>query len=83
MPGRGKVQAIEPMANFALFLRRAAALYIDGFRNMTVGRTLWAIIAVKLLIMFAVLKLFFFPDPFAGKCEEERAACVLEELTIE
>lgn len=36
--------------------------YIEGFRAMTLGRILWAIILVKLFIMFFVLKLFFFPD---------------------
>ena len=43
-------------------IREAYALYADGFRNMTVGRTLWAVIIVKLIIIFAVLKLLFFPD---------------------
>ena len=56
-------------------------LYYDGFRNMTIGRTLWAVIIVKLVVIFAVLKLFFFPDLLAGKSDEERAAHVLEELT--
>ncbi|MDE5644708.1 MAG: DUF4492 domain-containing protein [Muribaculaceae bacterium] len=37
-------------------------LYADGFREMTVGRWLWAIIIVKLAVMFLVFKLFFFPD---------------------
>lgn len=36
--------------------------YYDGFRSMTLGRTLWAIILVKLFIIFAVLKVFFFPN---------------------
>lgn len=36
--------------------------YIEGFRTMTLGRTLWLIIVVKLCIMFLVLKLFFFPN---------------------
>ena len=36
--------------------------YVEGFRSMTLGRTLWLIILVKLFIMFAVLKVFFFPD---------------------
>lgn len=36
--------------------------YIDGFRNMTLGRVLWLIIIIKLFIMFFVLKLFFFPN---------------------
>lgn len=34
--------------------------YRDGFREMTTGRTLWVIILVKLFIMFAILKVFFF-----------------------
>ena len=37
-------------------------LYYDGFRSMTLGKTLWAIILIKLFIIFVVLKLFFFPD---------------------
>lgn len=61
-------------------IRRVVRFYMEGFRHMTVGRTLWVIILVKLFVMFAVLKLFFFPDLLAGKSDEERAACVLEEL---
>lgn len=38
------------------------ALYVDGFRGMTVGKRLWGIIFIKLFIMFAVLKVFFFPN---------------------
>ena len=44
------------------FLGRAFYLYYDGFRSMTLGRTLWAIILIKLFIMFAILKVFFFPN---------------------
>lgn len=36
--------------------------YRDGFRNMTLGRTLWLIILIKLFVLFFVLRLFFFPD---------------------
>ena len=42
--------------------KKAFYLYYDGFRNMTIGRTLWAVIMVKLFIIFVVLKLFFFPN---------------------
>lgn len=35
--------------------------YYDGFREMTLGRTLWAIILIKLFVMFFILKLFFSP----------------------
>ncbi len=44
------------------FWRRVADLYVDGFKNMRVGRQLWALIIIKVFIMFAILKLFFFPD---------------------
>lgn len=60
---------------------RIVRFYVEGFRSMTLGRTLWAVILLKLLVMFGVLKLFFFPDLLAGKSDEEKAACVLEELT--
>lgn len=36
--------------------------YRDGFREMTTGRWLWLLIIVKLVIIFLVFKLFFFPD---------------------
>lgn len=44
------------------FWYRAFDLYYDGFRNMTLGKTLWAIILIKLFIMFVILKIFFFPN---------------------
>ena len=44
------------------FWSRVFHLYYDGFRSMTVGKTLWLIIGIKLFIMFAILKVFFFPN---------------------
>ena len=63
--------------------RRVINLYVDGFRAMTVGRSLWAIIIIKLFIMFAVLKLFFFPDLLSENYDSdaERAEAVATELT--
>lgn len=43
--------------------------YLEGFRSMTLGRTLWIIILLKLFIMFVVLKLFFFPDFLSSRPE--------------
>lgn len=50
---------------------------------MTVGKTLWKIIIVKLVIMFAVLKLFFFPDFLSTNfsTDEQRADYVIEQIT--
>ena len=44
------------------FWSRAVDLYVDGFRHMHLGKTLWLIILIKLFIIFFVLKLFFFPN---------------------
>lgn len=62
---------------------RIFGFYRDGFRRMTLGKTLWKIIFIKLLIMFAVLKLFFFPNYLNTNFEtdEQRAGYVLEQLT--
>lgn len=63
--------------------RQLYLFYRDGFRSMVVGRTLWKIIAIKLFVMFAVLKLFFFPDYLASNFsnDDDRAGHVLENLT--
>lgn len=63
-----------------MILKRIARFYIEGFRSMTLGRTLWCIILIKLFIMFAVLKAFFFPSYLKGSAEEKGAA-VSTELT--
>lgn len=57
--------------------------YRNGFKAMTVGRTLWKIILIKLLVMFAVLKLFFFPNYLKTnfQTDEQRADHVLEQLS--
>ncbi len=65
-----------------IFLR-IGRFYYEGFRSMTVGRTLWILIIVKLVIMFLVLKLFFFPNFLKSNfaTDQERSDYVLEELT--
>ena len=45
------------------FWTRAWDMYREGFKTLTpTSRTLWLIVAVKLFVMFAVLKAFFFPN---------------------
>lgn len=40
---------------------RIVKFYVEGFRSMEWGRTLWMLILIKLFIMFVVLRIFFFP----------------------
>lgn len=44
------------------FLKKIYTFYRDGFKSMTIGKTLWLIVLIKLFIMFIVLKIFFFPN---------------------
>ena len=62
-------------------LTHVAHFYIDGFRQMTWGRTLWILILVKLFILFVVLRMIFFPR-FLSRfdTEDERRQYVSEEL---
>ena len=63
------------------FLYRIFDLYYDGFRNMRLGKTLWAIILIKLFIIFVVLKIFFFPNFLKQHADGDEASFVATELT--
>ncbi len=52
------------------FLYRIFNLYYEGFRGMRLGKTLWLIIAIKLFVIFVVLKLFFFPNYISNHAEK-------------
>lgn len=54
--------------------------YVDGFKNMTWGRTLWLLIFLKVIILFLLLRLFFFQPVLAGKSEEQKIEYVGEQL---
>ena len=61
-------------------ISRVWNFYIDGFKSMTIGKTLWLIILIKLFLIFFILKLFFFPNFLKGKTEEQKQEYVSEEL---
>ena len=64
-------------------VKRIFHFYYDGFKNMTVGKRLWVIILIKLFIIFAVFRLFFFHDFLKNnfKTDQERSNYVIEQLT--
>ena len=62
------------------FAYRVFDLYYEGFKNMTLGRTLWAVILIKLFIMFFILKLFFFPNFLKEHAQGDEAGYVATEL---
>ena len=56
------------------FLYKVYDLYADGFRSMRLGKTLWAIILIKLFIIFVILFL-------KENAEGDEAGYVATELT--
>ena len=57
------------------------SLYRDGFRNMTWGKPLVWLIILKLVILFAVLRVLFFRPALAGLSEQEKIEAVSGRLT--
>jgi hypothetical protein len=64
-------------------LKKIFLFYYQGFKSMTVGKTLWVIILVKLFILFAIFRIFFFKDYLETnfKNDKERSNHVIEEIT--
>ena len=64
-----------------LGLKKIADFYVSGFKSMTIGKYLWAIILIKLFIMFAILKVFFFKNKLSKyNTQEEKSRHVIEQL---
>ncbi len=71
------------MAQIGSKVRSIVDFYVDGFKSMTVGKKLWAIIFIKVIILFFVFKLFFFPNLLQENYDndDDRARAVATELT--
>jgi hypothetical protein len=70
---------------FSQWQKTVVRFYLDGFRAMTVGKTLWKIILIKLFVMFAIFKLFFFSDYLHTNfsTDQQRSDHVLEQITLQ
>ena len=56
-------------------------LYRDGFRNMTWGKPVWGLRILKAIILFAVLRVFFFKPAMAGMSDRQKSEQVGRHLT--
>ncbi len=54
--------------------------YRDGFKNMTWGKSLWLLILLKAVILFLVLRIFFFKPVMSGKTDEQKSEYVGRQL---
>lgn len=64
------------------FFPKLIQLWKEGLRSMTWGKPLWILNIIKLLILFGVLRLFFFPNFLKeqSKTKEGRQEYVRNEL---
>jgi hypothetical protein len=71
------------MKHGSSIFKRIFCFYYEGFRSMSGwGRKVWIILIIKLFIMFAILKLFFFPDFLKTKFDndKQRSEYVMNQL---
>lgn len=64
-------------------VKRIYNFYAEGFKNQSrTSRQLWAIILIKLFIMFVVLRIFFFQNELKTKADtqEQKSEIVLQNL---
>ena len=69
------------MGRLADRLKTVWEFYRDGFRNMTWGRPLIWLILLKIFILFAILRVFFFKPAMAGMSDREKSEAVGERIT--
>lgn len=64
------------------WLGRTAGFYLDGFRSMGTGKTLWKIILLKIVVFITILKVFF-PNYLQThfSTDQQRADHVLTSIT--
>jgi len=66
-----------------MILKKIYQFYYQGFKSMTIGKKLWLIIFIKLIIIFLVLKIFFFPNFLNTNFETDadRSNYIINQLT--
>ncbi len=68
-----------------MILKNIWLFYYNGFKEMSPrGKKLWIIILIKLFVMFAILKIFFFPNILKDnfKTDKERIEHIEKQLII-
>lgn len=73
------------MRDYIKIIKKIFQFYIEGFRNMRVGKSLWAIIGIKFILFFVIMKMLFFPNFLKENfnTDTQRAEHILNNLTQE
>ena len=69
--------------DFMLNIKNIYSFYLNGFKNMTIGKTLWKIILIKLLVILVFLNYFIHDKSIKTeyKTYEEKVDFVYKNLT--
>lgn len=63
-------------------MNKILKFYTEGFRNMKTGKLLWKIIIIKLIIMFVIIKTFFYTNKdFSRLDNSQKANSVRKKIT--
>lgn len=67
------------------FIFQIFNFYKEGFKNLTLRKTLWKIVLIKFFILFVVLKFFVFDVNFNSifKSDKEKSTFIIKNLTLE
>lgn len=71
------------MSKLSECFKSVSRFYVEGFRSMTIGRTLWLIVLIKLFIMFVILRIFFFKPAMSGLSQQEKQERVAVEVVTD
>lgn len=61
-------------------LKKIYNFYLDGFKNLTIGKTLWKIIIIKLFILFGIFKIFIY-EKKSFSTDEQQSEFVYKNMT--
>ena len=68
-----------------MFFGKILKFYAHGFASMKLGKTLWAVILIKLFIIFVLLKFFILDENLDSKfkTDQEKIDFIYKNLTKE
>jgi hypothetical protein len=65
-----------------IMINKIVLFYVDGFKNLSsFGKKLWLIIIIKLVVIFVILKVFFFPTVDTVVSKDKQVDLYINQLT--
>jgi hypothetical protein len=63
-------------------INKIVLFYVDGFKNLSsLGKKLWLLIIIKLVVIFVIIKVFFFPTVDTVVSKDKQVDLYINQLT--